>query len=162
MPIISLGSSPWMRTAAGSAAHMGTSELPPPGGKLQVDAVVHRGADLGGMDDLLPQHKERPGVAADEIKFPVLQVEGLVRQQLERLAGGFRRLGAGQGFGGGGGLAQGEPPPPHIELVFGVGLAAEQRQGVGGAVHQDGIAQFPPGPRTAAPVSHSVGKFLQR
>ena len=44
------------------------------GEKLQIDPVVHGGADLGGVDDLLTQQEKRPGVAADKVKVAVLQI----------------------------------------------------------------------------------------
>ena len=50
------------------------------GEKLQIDPVVHGGADLGGVDDLLTQQEKRPGVAADKVKVAVLQIVGFIGQ----------------------------------------------------------------------------------
>ncbi len=56
--------------------------------KLQVNAVVHAGADLRRVDDLLTQQEKRPGVAADKVKVAVLQIVGFIGQQLKRAGRG--------------------------------------------------------------------------
>ena len=103
------------------------------GEKLQIDPVVHGGADLGGVDDLLTQQEKRPGVAADKVKVAVLQIVGFIGQQLKRAGRGGQGVLGRQRDGGGllYGVAQRVAAVAHIELVVGAGLAAKQGQGLG-------------------------------
>ena len=117
--------------------------MAPPDQELQVHAIVHPGADLGGADGLFPQQKQRPGVAAGQVKRSVLQVERLVGQQFKGAFGRGGRLGPRQLRPGRGGPPQGVAAVAHKKLVVGLCLAAQQRQRLGGAVHQDGVAEFP-------------------
>ena len=114
------------------------------GEKLQIDPVVHGGADLSGVDDLLTQQEKRPSVAADKVKVAVLQIVGFIGQQLKRAGRGGQGVLGRQRDGGGllYGVAQRVAAVAHIELVVGAGLAAKQGQGLGAAVQQNRVAEL--------------------
>jgi len=104
--------------------------------ELQVHTVIHLGADLGRAHGLVVVGKQRASIAAAQLIIAVLQVKGfiLIQDKLIHIIALFR-------FGV---FAHSIAAVTGVQLVVRPGFAAQHRQGFGGFIHNNAVAQFAP------------------